>query len=1195
MNIIAQVLAIVGFAAALCMVILYINNHNDKAFIRYETRGFQESQFTNVTNFAYRLNSQFDKLHDWLFSLSQMPQVQFLHKNELLLNMIRAYRMNKSLVDGIFRVDKDNELRYAYPEAAEAPTRAELAPIFERARMTGKSAFRVIRRNRDATDMLVIAKPVYTVQGKVRLHPNNKFSGLIYFTVSLERLNREYFQLSPAADRAVHLAITNDGLVVSADDSALVGKTVDELLPATLSRAEKDGFLAVVDRMSKGEKGTGSFPHRRRATVLSGGLTSTTGPDDEPYLLSAKQEDARGRDDLVQKSGAQIREKPGTDLIAFAPLDLQGSVWSVALINPREDVTRLIDRAIGERWLNSFALLATVITMTLIIVVVLKRNYQLQMQEIEEGQQAVKEAEAKYRALVENSSDAIVILAPRGETIYHNPGYTKLLGSADSEGAPVRFFDAIIPEHRSRALEYYNRQWWSEGPAEHLDLGLRTRDGRDLNAEIVMRPIQYQGGAASMVVLHDTTERKRVEAALRQAKEEADAASSAKGEFLARMSHEIRTPMNGVIGVTELLLDTPLSDKQRMFVDTIRRSGHALLRVINDILDFSKIEAGKLDLETIDFDLLETVEDVAELLAQRANAKGLELACHVPVGVPTALRGDPHRLRQALTNLVGNAIKFTAHGEVVTDVSVASETEGSALLRFEVRDTGIGITPEARTLVFEPFSQADDATTRKHGGTGLGLAITKKLVEMMGGEVRVESEPGQGSVFWFTARFEKQADTARRPIPLNGDLRGLRILIVDDNATNRGIVQELVTAWGMVGDIAENGHDATDALHDGVARGRPYDLVLLDYDMPDGDGLSVARRIRQNRALSDTPIIMLSAAGGEDDPQIAMEAGVDSWLPKPVRQSALYDRIVQAMVAVGRVSTSGPTCGTAPVRAEQPFNAHVLLAEDNPVNQLVAKETLALLGCRVDIVDNGRMAVDALAVGSYDIVLMDIQMPVLDGFDATAEIRAREQARVAPKHIPIIALTANAMKGERERCLAAGMDDYLSKPFTPVQLRAVLEKWITRKDAPVPLRPAEGGRQGAAPGPARAAQREPGPSVLDRSALEGIRALQRDGAPDTLVKVVGVYLEHSPRLLETIERAVAARDAEGLCNAAHSLKSSTANVGATELAALCKELEAMGREHRLDGARGLLDQVRAQYALVCTALRAECESVAKSA
>ena len=565
------------------------------------------------------------------------------------------------------------------------------------------------------------------------------------------------------------------------------------------------------------------------------------------------------------------------------------------------------------------------------------------------------------------------------------------------------------------------------------------------NLEALNESFEYKVAERTTELTQEIAVRRRTETALQHAKEAAESAGRLKSEFLANMSHEIRTPMNGVIGMTNLLLDTALSQKQRGFGETIRTSAESLLTILNDILDFSKIEAGKLTFETLDFDLHEAVEGSLELLAERAQSKGLELACFIEPNVPVFLRGDPGRLRQVLTNLVGNAIKFTERGEVVVKVFRDSATEADAVLRFEVRDTGIGIPPEAQTQLFEAFTQADSSTTRKYGGTGLGLAICKKLVGMMRGEIGVESTPGQGSRFWFTARLERQPHGTTAHVKIKAHLANLRVLIVDDNATNREILRHQTSAWKMRNDSAASAARALDLLR-AASVDDPYNLVILDMQMPEMDGLALARTIKADPRLAAVRLILLSSLGEQIKRSDFKAHGIDDCLAKPAKQSCLFDCIATVMgkSPIEQTSMEKAAISDAESRASGPPRLRVLVAEDNSVNQIVARGMLRKLGHDVDVVGDGREVLAALRTIRYDVILMDCQMPELDGYAATRAIRQLEKERVAPfdskTPLRIIAMTAHAMDGDREVCLAAGMDDYITKPVHQEELRASLER-----------------------------------------------------------------------------------------------------------------------------------------------------------
>lgn len=643
-------------------------------------------------------------------------------------------------------------------------------------------------------------------------------------------------------------------------------------------------------------------------------------------------------------------------------------------------------------------------------------------------------------------------------------------------------------------------------------------------------------------------ERKEAEDALRvyardleASRKRAEEATRAKSEFLANISHEIRTPMNAIIGMTELALATRITHEQREYLNAIQGSADALLTLVNDVLDFSKIEARKLQLDSIGFNLRDALEDTMRVLAPRAHQKGVELACHIQPDVPDALVGDPLRLRQIVVNLVSNAIKFTEHGEVVLSVQAEPRCNGELQLRFSVVDTGIGIPPEKQAMIFEAFSQADSSTTRHYGGTGLGLAISSQLVELMGGRVSVESEPGRGSTFHFTARFEVQQSDKENPPGRWSTLTDLPVLIVDDNATNRHILEEVLTNWHMRAVAVESGAAAFGLLEKSLRLDQPFAIVLLDAHMPVMDGFAVAERISQDRRYAAVRLVMLTSAGQPEDVARCRKLGVSGYLTKPIKQSELFDAIVSA---IGQPEGERPPAPLRKKLRSRHRGLRVLVAEDNQVNQLVATRIFERLGHQVTVVNNGREALAAVQGGKFDLVAMDVQMPEMDGLDATSAIRAWEKQ--AGTHVPIIAMTAHAMKGDRERCLTAGMDGYTSKPIRIRQLEQAITQLI--------------GPPNSARGPVPEA--DPSQYVVDQPALlSGI-----GGDRQLLRELVRLFLADYPRHLAEIKEAIRLGDGGSLGKAAHTLKGSVGNFEAKKALAAAHRLELMGSDGNLDNA-----------------------------
>lgn len=764
---------------------------------------------------------------------------------------------------------------------------------------------------------------------------------------------------------------------------------------------------------------------------------------------------------------------------------------------------------------------------------------------------ALRQAEARYRGIIENALEGIFQTTPDGRFVSCNPALARIFGYDSPEELMTTvtnireqlYIDGNQRETSSRQLE-------EKGSISGFEFQARRKDGSIIwlseNARLVRgedgRPLYYEG------FMEDITERRRVAEDLHRAKEAAEAASRAKSQFLANISHEIRTPINGIIGMSELALSTHLTAEQREYLETVKNCADALLSLVNDFLDFSKLEAGKLSLDPIRFSLRETLDRTLNMLALRAHQKGLELSCNILPDVPDSLIGDPDRLQQVIANLVGNAIKFTDRGDVVLHVQTETLQPFQARLHFTVTDTGIGIPEDKRQLIFGAFSQADGSMTRKYGGTGLGLTISSQLVLMMGGEIWVESRVGAGSAFHFTAVFGLP-DSRFVPGKTNllSELVDVPVLIVDDNPTNRRILQATLINWRMKPSLAGSASQALEAMRTAHATGRPYELVLLDAMMPGVDGFTLAQQIRQEPGIRHTPIMMLTSTGGACADSQLCEVEINERLIKPVRQADLLEAIRN--VAANRAPfPGGPAASTADRLGPQPESPaqetthpqvlRILVAEDNPVNQLVATRLLAKMGHHVEQACTGSQVLEAMNRQRFDLILMDVQMPELDGLESAALIRSREAARGV--YTPIVAMTAHAMEGDRERCLAAGMDAYIAKPIRVAEFIQTLERVI-----PSGFHSRSEGLWESASDP-----------VIDREEV-----MSRFGDDSTLYMEAAELLRNSvPRLLAQLNEAILAEDCEAAARAAHTIKGSVGNFGGRAAAEAAQKLENLARQ-----------------------------------
>ncbi|MGA9884987.1 MAG: response regulator [Candidatus Acidiferrales bacterium] len=798
------------------------------------------------------------------------------------------------------------------------------------------------------------------------------------------------------------------------------------------------------------------------------------------------------------------------------------------------------------------------------------RELQKEVSERRQTENTLEERRTFLDSLIKNTPVGIVAIDNNDAVQMCNPAFEKLFRFRQKDICGRQLYELISAPQVDEEIQA-NRHRMVRRQLTHVVTQRKRSDGSLVDVEAFSVPLVIEGKLTGAVLLYqDITERKHAEEALLRAKDAAEAANRAKSEFLANMSHEIRTPMNGIIGMTELALDTSLNVEQREYLTMVKSSADSLLTLINDILDFSKIEAGKLEVEHIDFPFEQTLGETVKVLGMRAHQKGLELAWRVAPEIPERLKGDANRLRQVLVNLVGNSVKFTERGEIAVEVDREADDSAGMILHFRVRDTGIGIATEKQRMIFEAFTQADSSASRKYGGTGLGLAITTRLVNLMGGRIWLESELGQGSTFHFTARFQFADETgAANPGIEPSILAGVSVLVVDDSKTNRISLTEMLTRWGMRAEAVESGRTGFEALEAAEKENRAFQLLITDMQMPEMHGLDLLAKIRESAALRNIPAILLSSSVQPDEASHARELGISAYLTKPIQPAELHRAVVNVLERAAP-SQEGAKEEQMP-SAEFAQGMKVLLTEDNPVNRKLATALLEKHGNTVLIAENGCEAMAILEREKADVVLMDLQMPVMDGFEAIRAIRAKE--RRDGGHLPIVALTAHAMQGDRERCLEAGADDYVTKPIRTAELFAAMKR-ATKRD--------EVSQGKSAPD-----------STQEGVALDVGAALDRvEGDRELLDELVRLFIEGSPAAMREMRQALSERDAHALGRLAHTMKGSSGSLGANRVSEAALVLEMRARPGALENAGELIGALQSELDRVLPELESLTRKVA---